>query len=142
MAEPRKLLVDEGKCIGCLACSNVCEAGLITLEDEEGVRTLHLPQVCSVECTLCVEACPEKSLSLAASSEGAFEGGTRSIEFELLLCGRCGAPFITEPMMNKLLTAIPAELQADADGFSWIRICPVCRKRVQRKRAEKGFSVI
>lgn len=142
MAEPRKLLVDEGSCIGCLACSNVCEPGLITLEDEEGVRTLRLPQVCTEDCTLCVEACPEKSLSLVAGSKSAFDDEAHSLRFELLLCGRCGAPFITEPMMNKLLTAIPAELQADADGFSWIRICPVCRKRVQRKRAEKGFSVI
>lgn len=142
MAKPRKLLVDEGNCIGCPACSNVCEPGLITLEDKEGVRTLSLPRVCSEECTLCAEACPEDALSLVSPGEDIPEGDIQTVRFELLPCGRCGAPFITEPMMNKLLTAISAELQSDADGFSWVRVCPKCRQLVEREKAGKAFPAI
>jgi hypothetical protein len=34
-------------------------------------------------------------------------------------------------MLQRIESALPAEMQKDASGLEWIRICPVCRRNVE-----------
>jgi len=53
------------------------------------------------------------------------------LSFDLAACRICGLPYATEPMLQRIESALPAEMQKDAGGLEWIRICPVCRRNVE-----------
>ena len=122
--------VDENRCIGCFSCTNVCPNKNITLEEMPAKRTVHWAQ-CREECDLCVEFCPAKALTLVAESVES------AITFELVPCKICSVPYATEPMLKKIESSLPVNLQKDSIGLSWIWICPVCRRKIEAERATK-----
>jgi ferredoxin len=75
-----------------------------------------------------VELCPAKALSLVPWDEDIPEP---EISFDLVACRICGSPYATLPMLQRIESALPAEMQKDASGLEWIRICPVCRRDVE-----------
>ena len=133
----RNLLVDLERCIGCLACSNICPASLIQLEDALRRRSIRFPRICEEDCTRCVEACPERAISLVAT--GAAPGKEPlTVSFDLIACERCGAPFVTEPILRKLEKVVPSGQKRDTKGSYWLLLCPGCRQKVEGKRAVLG----
>ncbi len=133
-----QLLVDLDKCVGCWACTHACPAHLITFVDQDRQRTLRFARTCSEDCTRCAAVCPEEAITLAPI-EAAPEGEYLMATFDLLCCQRCGAPFTTGRIVDKLLTVIPREFQADAAELSWVRLCPDCRKLTEGERVAREW---
>ncbi|MBN1322921.1 MAG: ferredoxin family protein [Methanotrichaceae archaeon] len=126
----RSLFVDERRCIGCLACKESCPEGKIRIMDDE-VREIIFPSTCGNDCTICEEACQEKAISLGDERPGAPE---ITLRFHLIPCEDCLRGFITEPMLERLKASIPRDLQIDSSGLSWLRLCPSCRRALERER--------
>lgn len=128
----RQLRVSAQRCIGCRACATVCPAGLITLSDRDHRRTVHLAAVCAEECERCAAACPTQAIHLAPAVTRAGEGTTLS--FVLQACPGCGTPIAPAEMLAHLRAAIPAGLQADAEGQDWLGLCPTCRQQGEARQ--------
>ena len=128
----RQLQVSAEQCIGCRACATVCPAELITLADDDHRRTVRFAAVCAEECDRCEEACPTQAIHLAPAVAPVGEGTTLS--FILQACSGCGAPLGPVEMLAYLRTAIPAQVQADAEGQDWLEMCPTCRQQVEAQR--------
>ncbi|HWQ18863.1 MAG TPA: 4Fe-4S binding protein [Methanotrichaceae archaeon] len=122
--------LDSTKCIGCCSCSNVCPSKNITREDV-GARRIIRYKACQEFCDICVESCPGKALKLAAQGEDV------EIAFDMVRCEVCGAPYATEKMLDRIRTSIPADQQVDSTGKSWVGICPMCRRDLERERAAR-----
>jgi len=87
--------------------------------------------MCKEECDLCVKICPTGALTLVPWDENEPEG---EISFDLVACKICGSRFATEPMLQRIESSLPADIQKDATGLAWIRICPVCRRNIEAER--------
>lgn len=120
----RGLLVNPDLCFGCRACSSVCPAHRILLQDEGDLRTLRFPGVCEEDCSRCPEVCPAGALALQAVA-GAPE--TVVLTFPLRRCALCGQPFAPE----KALAALHPRVRETLGGgeTSWWDLCPACRRR-------------
>ena len=99
--------VDANKCLGCFSCSNVCPSQNITRIDEPETRTVHWKR-CKEECDLCVEFCPGKALTLVPYEESCPEP---TVSFDLVACKICGSRYATEPMLKRIESSLPANLQ-------------------------------
>ena len=133
MSVLRELKLDQDKCIGCQACSHVCPAGLIRIDDIQTERRIQFTKTCREDCHRCVEACSEKAIFLSTVSktvEGYFTAG-----FPLMQCADCGSAFATQKMAYKLRASIPDLLVTQYRD--WLSICLCCR---QKKEAQKIFE--
>lgn len=125
--------VDASLCIGCLSCSNVCPSQNIVRTVTEDTRSIHWKR-CKEECDLCVEFCPAKALTLVPFDESVPEP---ELTFDLVACRICGSKYATEPMLKRIESVLPVDLQTDADGLEWIRICPSCRRKAESVRVTR-----
>ena len=126
----RQLRVNSDICIGCRACAAVCPAGLIVVQDARHVRTVRFEALCTEDCVLCADACPVDAIALQPLAGDIHDGATE-LRFPLLACDRCGAPVATGEMLTHLRTAVPAALQVDASGQTWLGLCAPCRQRAE-----------
>jgi Pyruvate/2-oxoacid:ferredoxin oxidoreductase delta subunit len=120
----REIKIDQGRCIGCSACSRVCPAGLITLRDSLDREIWLSP--CSEDCQRCLEACPEDAITLVES------GGDSLISFELMACKVCSQRFAPRKMIDRIKRVLP-----ETDPASWADICPGCRRDIERRGAAR-----
>ena len=121
----QKLVVSEGKCIGCRACTSMCPAGMITLADENEVRTIRFPITCAEDCERCAEVCSESAIKLQPASESSEE--IFALEFSLIASDGCWTPFATEPMIDKVRSSLSTALHP-VEPF-WTNSCICCRKK-------------
>ncbi len=125
--------VDASLCLGCHSCSNVCPSQNIVRTETGVTRSIHWKR-CKEECDLCVELCPAKALTLVPFDESVPEP---EVCFYLVACKICGSRYATEPMLKRIESVIPANLQKDSEGLDWIRVCPVCRRTIEAERATR-----
>ena len=125
--------VDAGLCLGCLSCSNVCPSQNIIRTETGEQRSIHWKR-CKEECDLCVEFCPAKALTLVPFDEAVPEP---EVSFDLVACKICRSRYATEPMLRRIESALPANMQKDSEGLEWIRVCPVCRRNIEAERATR-----
>ena len=125
--------VDLSKCVGCNSCSNVCPSQNILREDAADGKRIHWKR-CKEECDLCVEFCPAKALMLVPFDEA---GDEPDASFDLVACKICGGRYATEPMLKRIESVLPINLQKDSTGLSWIWVCPICRRNIEAERATK-----
>jgi len=129
--------VDRNLCLGCLSCSNVCPSQNITRSESFEKRTIHWKR-CKEECDLCVEFCPAKALTLVPFDENVPEP---EITFDLVACRICGSHYATEPMLRRIESVLPANLQKDSSDLEWIRICPICRRDIEAQKVTKQIMM-
>ncbi len=120
--------IDANLCIGCSACIQACPHGLIVRHDEGASRTIRFSR-CDVDCDICVKICPEKALSLARA------GRETKVVLPLQPCSSCGRFFATKPMLEKVRSCLPVEVQKDSGDGSWLEACPSCRRGEEGLRA-------
>jgi len=96
-------------------------------------RSIHWKR-CKEECDLCVEFCPAKALTLVPFDEMCPEP---NLSFDLVACKICQSHYATEPMLRRIESVLPANLQVDSTGLAWIWVCPVCRRNIEAERATK-----
>lgn len=125
--------VDAAKCLGCFACSNICPNQFITREEAEGKKRTIRWSKCKEECDICVEFCPAKALTLVPYRDETPEKIEAS--FDLVPCRMCNKGFATEPLLKRIRETIPANLQVDSTGRSWVEICPFCRRELEAQTA-------
>jgi Fe-S-cluster-containing hydrogenase component 2 len=125
--------VDADLCLGCKSCSNVCPSQKIIRTDAGEMRSLHWKR-CKEECDLCVVFCPGHALALVPYDEGVPEP---DVSFELVACKICQSRYATEPMLRRIESVLPDNMQKDSDGLEWIRICPLCRRNIEAQRATR-----
>jgi len=105
--------VDAGKCLGCLSCSTVCPSQNIVRTETERTRSIHWKR-CKEECDLCVKMCPAGALTLMPWDETEPEW---EVSFDLVACKICGSRYATEPMLKRIESSLPAEIQKDSTGL-------------------------
>ncbi|MGB5099732.1 MAG: 4Fe-4S dicluster domain-containing protein [Methanothrix sp.] len=125
--------VDAGLCLGCLSCSNVCPSQNIVRTEIEKMRYIHWKK-CKEECDLCVEFCPGHALALVPFDEDAPES---EVSFELVACKICKSCYATEPMLRRIESTLPANMQKDSEGLEWVRVCPLCRRNIEAEMATR-----
>ena len=125
--------VDKGLCLGCMSCSNVCPSQNITGSESSEKRIIHWKR-CKEECDLCVEFCPARALTLVPFDENVPEP---EVSFDLVACRICGSRYATEPMLQRIESVLPLNLQKDSTDLEWIRICPNCRRDIEAEKATK-----
>jgi len=55
-------IVDEGKCVGCEECVDICPQDVFEMQNEKSV--VVEPDEC-VDCESCLEACEEDAITMA-----------------------------------------------------------------------------
>ena len=133
----QQLVVSKDKCIGCKACTSMCPAAMITLSDENEVRTIRFPITCAEDCERCAKVCSESAIKLKPAAESSEEIFT--LDFSLIACEECGAPYSTEPMIEKVRLSLLTALEP-VQPF-WMNSCTCCRQKntaVQEVGKKKG----
>ncbi len=121
--------VDESKCLGCAACFKSCPQGLINLHDGES-RIIHFTR-CQEDCDICLKICPVGAISQNGVGQGA------QLSFSLQRCSLCGSGFAPIPLLERVKSCIPGELQKDGSGQSWLDFCASCRRLREGEKAAK-----
>jgi hypothetical protein len=85
-----------------------------------------------------VEFCPAKALTLVPYDENVPEP---EVSYDLVACRICKSRYATEPMLRRIESVLPANLQKDATGLEWIRICPICRRDIEAKNVTKQIAM-
>jgi len=122
--------VDASLCLGCRSCFNICPSQNI-FRNETNCRITVSWKRCREECDLCVKMCPTGAISLVPWDETEPES---EVSFDLVACNICGSKYATEPMIKRIESMLPAEIQKDVTGLEWIRICPECRRNIEAER--------
>jgi NAD-dependent dihydropyrimidine dehydrogenase PreA subunit len=122
--------VESSLCLGCQSCSNICPGQKIARTEADGRITIRWMS-CDEPCDLCLKACPTKALSLAARDEATPD---YEASFDMAVCKICGSRYATEPMLKMIESSLPSEIQKDATGLQWVRLCPECRRNVEARR--------
>jgi ferredoxin len=132
MNQTRQLRVIADRCLGCRACATVCPAGLITRTDTDHRREVRFATLCAEECDRCVAACPTQAIDLAAAT--GLTNRETVLEFAMVACEGCDAPLAPAEMLAHLRAAVPVQVQTDAGGQRWLRLCPACRQQGEARQ--------
>jgi Pyruvate/2-oxoacid:ferredoxin oxidoreductase delta subunit len=130
--------VDASLCLGCLSCSNVCPSQNIIRTETAEQRSIHWKR-CKEECDLCVVFCPSRALTLVPFDESAAEP---DVTFELVGCKICQSRYATEPMLRRIESTLPANLQKDSEGLEWVLVCTVCRRNIEAERSTRQMVLV
>lgn len=142
----RILTVEEDRCIGCRACSNLWPeiSAAVGLSDRGAKRTIIFPGFFEEFETriaeALVEACPTRAISFGLADKLP-EEESFSLTFEMIRCRICARPFATKKEMEYIRDRLPMEVQARSSAASWMDLCTGCRQAVGRNAAARGLIV-
>lgn len=143
----RTLVVDDGKCIGCRACSNLWAeiSSALSFSDKGPQRTIKFPMYFEeFEARIAeslAEVCPTGAISIALTDERP-EEESFTLTFELARCRRCQTPFATEEEVKYVIDRLPEDLRAQSSAVSWMELCPSCRRSAEREAAARNLIVV
>lgn len=58
--------MDEGKCVGCSNCYDVCPRGVYVMDDEAGKSRMVKAEACAM-CRACIKQCPEAAITITGA---------------------------------------------------------------------------
>ena len=119
--------VNTDSCTLCLSCVSTCPTQALT--DGGDKPALHFVEQDCVQCGLCESACPEKAISLTAQIN--FDKAERQKrqtlkEEDPFECIRCGTPFATQSMVQRMLEVVGGH-SAFSANIERLKMCSDCR---------------
>ena len=120
--------VDIEGCTLCLACTGACPVN--ALRDTPEHPRLNFVERACVQCGLCVSTCPEKVITLRSRLD--FTGAARNPrvikEEEPFACVRCGTPFATKSMIEKVTESMTTHsMFPNQQALRRLHMCADCR---------------
>lgn len=126
-----EIRVDRNGCTLCMACVSVCPAG--ALADGGDVPQLNFIEANCVQCGLCASACPEDVIGLHPRYlyDPEKRRASRVLNEETPFhCIRCGKPFATQKMMDKMSDTLKDHwMFKTPEALQRVRMCGDCRVR-------------
>ena len=121
--------IDSGLCTLCMACVAVCPSKALYAGDDR--PALQFIEDNCVQCGLCHAACPEDAVRLLPriDFDGARRRRLRTLhEEEPFHCIRCGKPFATRAVMERLTERLANHwMYRDERARQRIRMCQDCK---------------
>ncbi|QFU24994.1 4Fe-4S binding protein [Shewanella eurypsychrophilus] len=122
-----KVSVNSDSCTLCLSCVSTCPTQALT--DGGDKPALNFLEQDCVQCGLCEKACPENAISL--TSQMNFDKEERQAcktlkEEEPFDCIRCGTPFATKSMIERMQAVIGGH-SAFSANTERLEMCSDCR---------------
>ena len=122
-----KVSVNKDNCTLCLSCVSTCPTQALTDGGEK--PSLHFVEQDCVQCGLCESACPEKVICLTPQIN--FDAAARQErqtlnEEEPFECIRCGTPFATQSMVQRMLEVVGGH-SAFSANTERLKMCSDCR---------------
>jgi len=121
--------IDAGRCTLCMACVGVCPSKALYAGDEQ--PALQFIEANCVQCGLCHAACPEDAVRLLPriDYDGERRRRLRTLhEEEPFRCIRCGKPFATRAVMERLTERLAEHwMFRDEPARLRIRMCQECK---------------
>jgi ferredoxin len=121
--------IDTGLCTLCMACVAVCPSKALYAGDDR--PALQFIEDNCVQCGLCHAACPEDAVRLLPriDFDGARRRRLRTLhEEEPFRCIRCGKPFATRAVMERLTERLANHwMYRDERARQRIRMCQDCK---------------
>lgn len=122
-----KVSVNKDSCTLCLSCVSTCPTQALT--DGGDKPALNFVEQDCVQCGLCEKACPENAISL--TSQMNFDKAERQAcktlkEEEPFDCIRCGTPFATKSMVQRMQDVIGGH-SAFSANTERLKMCSDCR---------------
>jgi len=126
-----KPILDTRKCMCCGTCGNACPSRLITITDEDNIRTLRFELARCTYCGNCRDACPQEAITLTSQFELSTvtpEDLVIHAEFKLVLCRECGEPIGTERQVDLVREKLHASEMKPAE-LSYLDLCINCKRK-------------
>lgn len=128
---------DPEQCIACGACTMVCPANALTMENDvvNGTRTWQLFLGRCIFCGRCEEVCPTRAIALSPEFEMAVSNKAdlyQRATFKLLDCHVCHRPFAPQKEVEYTMALLvqsgltEAEVESQRSRFE---TCPECKRK-------------
>ena len=123
--------VDKNTCTLCMSCVAICPVQALQ-HDAEQLKLSFLESNC-IQCGLCLNACPEGSITLASRYiyDDALASKPRLLnEDTSFCCIDCGKPFISQRMFDSITEKLAATGNwsvSDEVTPEWLKMCGDCR---------------
>ena len=123
-----RVVVDPAACTLCMSCVGACPEGAL-LDSKLEPQLKFIERLC-VQCGLCEKTCPEDAISLVPRlllTKAAREPALIA-EAQPFACIRCGKPFGTRQMIDKLLGRLSDHsMYATRASLDRLQMCAYCR---------------
>ena len=111
LAKSRRVTLNYSRCTYCARCQEICPAGSMTCTEDFETGTAH-----------------RDDLSV-------------TVELDLAKCKVCGAPFMTERMLAKMIAEYSPPWMIKLGGAAgWFRQCPRCRLEKTSEAIERSIK--
>ncbi len=129
--------VDGKRCTLCMACVSQCPAHALEAGDDKP-QLVFIEANC-VQCGLCCRTCPEDAI--VAAPRYLYDSQQRNkrrvlCEEEPFLCIRCGKPFATRQLIEKITGKMKDHPMFQGEALERLKMCEDCR--VKAMFAEDG----
>ncbi len=132
--------VNSDACTLCMACVSACPSG--ALSSGGNSPCLVFREFRCHQCGLCRETCPEGAIQLVPRlllDRGATEGQTLLREAEPFRCVKCGVPFASSAMIDRIKEKLAGHwMYANEQQLRRLRMCRTCRTRDALASREMG----
>ena len=120
--------VDSSRCTLCMACVSQCPAHALEAGNESP-QLVFIEARC-VQCGLCCRTCPEDAIAASPRYLYDFQkSNTRRVlcEEEPFLCIRCGTPFATRQVIEKITGKMKSHPMFQGEALQRVKMCADCR---------------
>lgn len=134
---------EASRCTLCLACASQCPGGALLPGGD--VPQLSFIEDNCVQCGMCARTCPEDAIGPSPRYLFAREPRQqrRLLKEEApFLCIRCGKPFATRSVIDRMVVKLRAHPMFQGDALERLRMCEDCRVRDIHDQEEGANPVI
>ncbi len=120
------VICDADKCTHCGACLNECRMNALTTDED--TLSLNLLGINCIQCSICVEVCPEDALGLKQGLQlhSSFLKPRELTRAEAVICPECGKAFGTRKSFDRVIAKLQGHRSMNT-GNNFFEYCDKCR---------------